>query len=184
MPKTFTFKKQETYMLEHTDELNDFYRQNWDIDSIEIVTDKERQTKGIDKILHLKDGTSINVDEKIESIKFTNNIVFEDMTNIASNTAGWLKDGQLTDLIVFYQVEMQKVYVIPFNLMLQQYKEYREIWLENNWDRVVTNKTSTGYYRARIFIVPKTEVFDFLSDHSDIEITDFEYNFPDKSEKQ
>lgn len=164
-------------MLEHTEELNAFYKQNWDIDNIEIVTDKERQVLGIDKILHLKDGTAINVDEKIESIKFTNNIVFEDMTNIATRTEGWLKDGQLTDLVVFYQVNMQKVYVIPFKLMQQQYKENKETWLENNYNRTITNKTDNGYYYGRIFVVPKMEVFDFLSKHG-IKMTEFEYDFP------
>lgn len=175
MPKTFTFADRETYMLEHTDELNEFYRQHWDVENIEIVTDKERQKAGIDKILHLKDGSKLNIDEKIESIKATQNIVFEDRTNIASNTAGWLKDGQLTDLVVFYQVNMRKIYVIPFQLMLQQYKEYRDIWLERNLDRVITNKTTNGYYRGRIFIVPKPEVFEYLTKYSDIELEDFEF---------
>jgi len=174
----FTFKDRETFMLSHTDELNAFYRKNWDIDGIELVYDKARQTKGIDKILHLTDGTQLNIDEKIESIKETNNIVFEDKTNIATDTSGWLKEGQLTDYEVFYQVNMKKVYVIPFNLMLKQLEESREAWLNLGYERIITNKTENGYYRSRIFLVPKPEVLDYLQKYGYSE--GFEYNFPEE----
>lgn len=178
--RLFTFKDRQEYSDEHTKELDDFYKIRWDIDYIEIVSDKERQLKGIDKILHLKDGTSIAIDEKIESIKHTENIIFEDKTDIDNDVAGWLKDGQLTDFVVFYQVNMQKVYVIPFPIMYEQYKAFKDNWMERGLSRTIMNQTNHGYYQGRVFIVPKTEVFNYLSKVSDIEPSNFEYAFPSK----
>ncbi len=163
----------------HTNELDDFYKQQWDIDSIEAVTDKERQMLGIDKVLYLKDGTTINIDEKIESIRNTSNIVFEDKTDIERDVSGWLKDGQLTDYVVFYQVEMKKVYLIPFDLMLKQYKESKDKWMERGLDRRVMNKTDYGFYQGRIFIVDKLEVYAYLLAHEAIsKYESFEFDFP------
>lgn len=173
----FTFKDRQEYSERYTADLDKFYHTIWHIDKIEVVEDKERQIKGVDKILYTEDGKKIYIDEKVESIKNSSNIVFEDKTDIDRGIAGWLKEGQWTNFLVFYQVNMNKIYLIPFKEMLSMYNEYKGVWMEQGLDRVIINKTDNGYYRGRIFIVPKTEVFDYLKSHNIINSYD-EFEFP------
>lgn len=174
--KAFTFKEMQEYSEKFSGDLDSFYRSIWHVDRIEIVTDKERQIKGVDKVLYTEDEQRIYIDEKIESIKKTSNIVFEDKTDIDRDISGWLKEGQWTDYVVFYQVNMQKIYLIPFQDMLDMYNDNKEIWMAEGFDRTIINKTQYGYYRGRIVIVPKTEVYDYLQLHNNIDWCEFEFD--------
>ena len=175
--KVFTFTDRDNFSKKYSGYLDNFYRTVWDIDYIEIVSDRDRQIRGVDKILHLKDGNKLHIDEKIESIKQTDNIVFEDKTDIDADKDGWLTEGQLTDYVVFYQVNMNKIYVIPFNLMLKMHLENRDIWMKSGRERIIMNKTPYGYYRGRIYLVPKPELYDYMSTVGNIPYEKIEYSY-------
>jgi len=175
MVRVFNFYEQLDYAERYSHYLNSFYTKIYPVKSIEIIYDKILQKKGVDKILHMEN-KDIKIDEKIESIKATKNIVFEDKVDIDNDISGWLETGVETDIVTFYQVKVGKIYMIPHKDMKEMYTLYKEDWLKNNQWKIIYNDFGGNIVKGRIFLVPKQEVFDFLHNKNNIKWEEFEFD--------
>lgn len=160
----YNYTECNNFAISQMQNLDELYKAVFnDLMEIEIISDQERQLAGIDKILHFEN-REINIDEKIERNN-TDNLVFEDSTDIRTGKAGWLKEDAKTDYVVYYKTTGKRVFVVPFKALMAMYKDYRDIWIDSPYERFVANKRSKGYATARIFVVPYTEVQEYMEEH-------------------
>lgn len=94
--------------------LHNLYRFIWDGDiEIEIVQDKERQIRGIDKIIHFVTGQVLHIDEKIRSKEYPD-ILLERWSNQEKRIPGWLfREESDTDYYVYCFKSVGICFLIP-----------------------------------------------------------------------
>lgn len=97
------------------------------LQSIEKVTDKDLQLKGVDKILILKNGKKIMIDEK-KRRKDYDDIAIEIWSDTAKNTPGWVFKP-FTDYVVYAFMPSKRVYLLPSLLL--------KIYVHENWENLV-----------------------------------------------
>lgn len=126
------------------DKLNELYTNIFKCDSIEVIdfkNDPQSQFNGIDKILY-KGEKKILLEEKIR-FKSYNDILLEEYSNYETRRIGWLSENKLTQILIYYVVPQNTVYVIKFKELLKFYLKYHQEWLSLYCRSYAYNKTFT-----------------------------------------
>lgn len=126
------------------DKLNTLYTNIFKCDSIEVVdfkNDPQSQFSGIDKILY-KGGKKILLEEKIR-FKSYGDILLEEYSNFETKRVGWLSENKLTQILIYYVVPQNTVYVINYKELLNIYLEKHQEWLSLYCRSYAYNKTFT-----------------------------------------
>ena len=89
--------------------------------------DKEYQKYGIDRMIFLKDGYKIGIDEKTRYTDY-GDLLLEESSSIEYNTPGWIEKQQWIDYIVYNILPIQKCYLIPFIPLQNAWKQNKEQW--------------------------------------------------------
>lgn len=128
--KLSNFETDLGYSLEknYDEQINKYYYTLFpELKRIEIVTDIELQKKGIDKVLIMKSGKKILIDEK-KRRKDYGDILLEEYSNEAIHQVGWLGRGHYTDYIVYIIMGTGKVYLLPFLILQRAWRRNYAIW--------------------------------------------------------
>jgi len=108
---------------------------------IELVKDLETQKKGIDKILHFKNGKTVTIDEKKRRTDY-GDILLELWSVWEQRKYGWLYTCQC-DYIVYAVMPTQKVYLLPSLLLKRAWLTNSREWLKKYKKISADNKTYT-----------------------------------------
>lgn len=149
------FKVDLKYSLEARDleGLDQFYHKVFpNLERIELVEDKERQLRGIDKILHFKNGKQISIDEKKRRTTYPD-ILLEEYSNWENRKVGWLGKEKYTDYIIYIKTQSMEIYFLPFLLLQMVWIKNYKAWL-GKYGRIFSDNK---YYRTSNIPVP-TEI--------------------------
>jgi len=115
-----------------------YYRVFSNLRDIELVMDKERQRKGIDKILYFNNGKQVSIDEK-KRRKDYGDILLELWSVWEEKKKGWLLTAQC-DYIVYAVMPSKKVYLLPTLLLGKAWEKNKGTWVEKAKDK------NNGFY--------------------------------------
>ena len=94
------------------------------IDSVEYVTDLDKQRQGIDRLLHSKQaGVTYSVEEKVRYKDYPD-FLLETISNDATGTAGWIEKDLSCDYFSYLVTPIRRVYVM-------RWKDLRGAWILN-----------------------------------------------------
>lgn len=92
----------------------------------EVVTDKQRQKQGIDHVVTVAGGKQILVDAKVRNTYYSDVIL--ETESAVGKTLGWLKKPLLCDFIAYAFLDNPAVYLFPFPLLQQAWRNNRDDW--------------------------------------------------------
>lgn len=151
------FQEDLKYSLnaEHDKLFNDLYSKKFPhLERIEIVNDIQKQKKGIDKILHLKCGKTIFIDEK-KRRKDYGDILIEEYSDFENKKVGWIGGEKHTDYIVYLIVPSKVVYFLPFTILQLTWIDNWRSWLELYGRKFAKNK----HYTTSSIPIPERVLF-------------------------
>jgi hypothetical protein len=90
-----------------------------------VVGDTPEQRAGIDRIIHLKGGGTIAIDEKVRHADF-NDILLETWSSEEHQTLGWACKPLVCDYIAYAFLPGKRCYLFPFQQL--------QLALKNHWD--------------------------------------------------
>jgi len=99
----------------------------------------DHQYKGIDRVLVLKTGKAIYIDEKVRR-KDYGDIALEYVSNNTRNTPGWVCKDLFCDYIAYAIQEKQRCYLLPVIQLQQAWKNNKNKWLESYGERQARNE--------------------------------------------
>lgn len=92
-----------------------------------VRADGWAQRGGIDRLVDLRDGTSIKVDEKVR-YEVYEDILLEVWSDRDRQKPGWIKKDLTCDYIAYAFVPTQMCYLLPFQLLKRAFEQNREDW--------------------------------------------------------
>jgi hypothetical protein len=115
------------------------------------------QELGIDRIIFLKDGRRVYVDEKIRYKSYDqSDILLEESSSIEYGTPGWIeKDNQCSDYIFYHVIPTNKTYVLPTHSLRRAWVQHKEEWKEK-YKKVLARNSR---YTSLGWAVPVVSVF-------------------------
>jgi hypothetical protein len=132
------FKRDLAYSYDENDDkvLNNYYIEKFPLaDYIETVRFDERpdlQRRGIDKIIHMKNGSTITVDEK-KYRKNHDNVLLEVWSDNGETGCekklGWLYTDTC-DYIVEYTPCVGKILLLPRLILQMAWSKHKHIWMK------------------------------------------------------
>ncbi len=108
------------------------------------------QNLGIDRIIHLKSGKTLYIDEKKRKAKW-NDILLEYKSNSNKDiNDGWMNKQLHIDYLAYAFMSTKEVYLFDWQTL-------RRVWLENGkeWAKAYTRKEAdNGYYKTYSLPIP------------------------------
>ena len=162
---THNFDESLKFSFIYDEDINDFYYHYFPtLAKIQIVKNLELQKQGIDKILKLKSGKKIYIDEKKREMDY-GDIFLEEYSDFNENTPSWLDWSKKTDYISYIVLPTHKIYLIPFILLLKAWIYNYNSWLKKYGRRFSPN---VGYFTSGIPI-PPNELFRSINEQMSLE---------------
>lgn len=110
------------------------------LSSVSVRDDGWAQRGGIDRVITLKSGKTVTVDEKVRSASY-GDIALEQWTDHEKRKPGWIQKELACDYIAYAFVPDERCYLLPFLAL-------RRAWLENGREWIQRAKASAGGYRV------------------------------------
>jgi len=154
------FQADLQYSIDNRDNenLDAFYKKAFPLaEKIEFVDDLSMQKKGIDKIIHFKDGKQITVDEK-KRRKDYGDILIELQSNVEKKTLGWLYYSQC-DYIVYAVMPTGTIYLLPVLLLRMAWVKNKNKWLSEYPKKYADN----GFYYTENIPIPANVLLEAIS---------------------
>ena len=86
------------------------------------------QRGGIDRVITLRSGKSLWVDEKVRS-KDRPDILLEYLSNDRTGALGWVAKDLATDYIAYAFIPSRRCYLLPFATLRRAWKEHAAEWI-------------------------------------------------------
>jgi len=99
----------------------------------------QSQNLGIDRIIHLKSGKTLYIDEKKRRTKY-NDILLEYRSNDKKNTAGWMFKQLHIDYLSYAFMPTREVYLFDWQTLRRVWLDNGKQWKEKYGLRVAKNK--------------------------------------------
>lgn len=109
------------------------------LSAVSIRQDGWAQRGGIDRVITLKGGKTVTVDEKVRATSY-GDIALEQWSDLERRKPGWMQKDSACDFIAYAFIPDQRCYLLPFQTL-------RRAWLENGADWLGWAKAGTGGYR-------------------------------------
>lgn len=135
--------------------------------SVSVRDDGWAQRGGIDRVITLKSGKTITVDEKIRE-KDWPDILLERWSDAARHSPGWIQKSLACDYIAYAFVPSHRCYLLPFLSL-------RKAWIKNGPDWIDSHPTVSARnrdYTTESIAVPIDELMAALSDAMRVEWSD------------
>lgn len=151
----------------------DVYRRAFaDFDTMTCVrNDGWAQRGGIDRVVNLTSGKTINIDEKVRDGDWPD-ILLERWSNRVAKTPGWVQKALATDFIAYAFVPTQRCYLLPFLTLRKAWQRNGRDWIakaEAKQDGFSVVLANNGTYTTESVAVPIGELLSALSDAMVIE---------------
>ena len=104
-----------------------------------IRQDGWAQRGGIDRVIILRSGKSLGIDEKVRAEDWPD-ILLEYWSNRERRTPGWVAKDLATDYIAYAFIPSQRCYLLPFATL-------RRAWKENGAEWVALGKADADGFR-------------------------------------
>jgi len=91
--------------------------------------DTQSQRLGIDRLVFLKSGRVLAIDEKKRE-KVYSDILLEYLSNDQTGAPGWIEKDLLIDYLAYAFMPSRKVYLFPWDMLRRAWLHYKEEWLQ------------------------------------------------------
>lgn len=114
------------------------------------------QRGGIDRLVHLRDGTSLKVDEKVRYKNYPD-VLLEVWSDYHHRIPGWIEKDLTCDLIAYAFVPSRTCYLFPFHTLRRAWALHKQEWqakaqrLDDGFRSVVADN---GSYETHSCAVP------------------------------
>lgn len=96
---------------------------------LDVRDDGWAQRGGIDRQLHLPDGTVLKVDEKVRG-KDWGDIALERWSDRDRRKPGWIQKKLTCDFIAYAFVPSQVCYLLPFHTLRRAWRRHGQEWID------------------------------------------------------
>jgi len=96
---------------------------------VSVRNDGWAQRGGIDRLIILKSGKTITVDEKVRYKEY-NDILLERWSNEERKTPGWIQKDLACDYIAYAFVNSQRCYLFPFLQLRKAWLKHGREWIQ------------------------------------------------------
>lgn len=110
------------------------------LSAVSVRNDGWAQRGGIDRVITLKSGKTVTVDEKVRA-KSYGDILLEQWSNVERKTPGWMQKELACDFIAYAFIPDQTCYLLPFH-------DLRRTWLECGRDWIASAKDRQAGFRV------------------------------------
>ncbi len=118
--------------------------------------DNQSQRLGIDRIIHLSSGKTLNIEEKLRETVY-DDICLEYLSNDRTGAIGWIEKELLTDYFAYAFLPIKKVYLFPWVMLQRAWFNKKHEWLSFFKCNTADNKTyKTHFVSIPINILIKT----------------------------
>lgn len=131
-----------------------------------IRQDGWAQRGGIDRLVVLRDGTTLKIDEKVRYKSYPD-ILLEVWSDHERRIPGWIEKDLTCDFIAYAFVPTQICYLLPFHTLRRAWEENKVAWgllAAQNQDgfRIVDADNNT--YKTRSYVIPLAHLRTALGD--------------------
>lgn len=116
---------------------------------LKLVDNMEQQLMGIDRIVFLKNGKNILIDEKKRE-NVWKDILLEYVSNDITGTPGWIEKELAIDYVAYAFMPIQTVYFFQWDFLKRSWLHYKSTWLKNY--KIV--KAKNGNYTTYSVAIP------------------------------
>lgn len=109
------------------------------LSAVSIRQDGWAQRGGIDRVITLKSGKTLTIDEKVRA-KSYGDIALEQWSDLERQKPGWMQKDLACDFIAYAFIPDSRCYLLPFPTL-------RRAWLENGKQWLAWAKAGEGGYR-------------------------------------
>ena len=135
------------------------------LSAVSVRKDGWAQRGGIDRVVTLRSGKTVYIDEKVRSRSY-GDIALEQWSDVARKKPGWMQKDLACDYIAYAFVPDERCYLLPFLAL-------RSAWLSNGSEWIKNAQESVGGYRfvdaknptytTRSIVVPIPDVLSAIS---------------------
>lgn len=133
------------------------------VSMVSVRQDGWAQRGGIDRVLTLKSGKTLTVDEKVRE-KDWPDILLERWSNKAKKVPGWIQKDLACDYIAYAFIPSKTCYLLPFQGLRRAWLLNGREWVERFPNINAQNQT----YVTESIAVPIPELFRALSDAMEV----------------
>lgn len=120
----------------------------------------ELQKKGVDRIITLKHGKKITVDEKVRPTWMGKDIALETYSNISTKSLGWVCKPLHCDFIAYALIAQSMCYILPVIQLQLAWQKHGEEWTE----KYKTFYANNGSYLTEFVPVPINILYSKIGD--------------------
>lgn len=124
-----------------------------------VRNDGWAQRGGIDRVIVLKSGKTLTVDEKVRYKEY-DDILLERWSDERKEIPGWIQKDLACDYIAYAFVQSQRCYLLPFQQLRRAWLRYGRGWIER-YPRIPADN---GTYTTVSVAVPTAVVMDAIAD--------------------
>lgn len=123
-----------------------------------VRNDGWAQRGGIDRVVVLKSGKTLTVDEKVRKEDWPD-VLLERWSDVNRKTPGWIQKDLACDFIAYAYIPSRTCYLLPFVPLRRAWLTHGKDWIERHKEIRALNQ---GYVTASV-AVPTDELFKALS---------------------
>lgn len=118
------------------------------------------QRGGVDRVLVLSSGKTLNVDEKVRYKDYGGDILLEVWSNRERRIPGWVAKDLACDYIAYAILPTKVCYLLPFQALRAAWTQNRYEW----WHQYRVRPADNSTYRTENVAVPREVLFGALRD--------------------
>lgn len=109
------------------------------LSAVSVLNDGWAQRGGIDRVVTLKSGKTVTIDEKVRA-KSYGDILLEQWSSVERQTPGWMQKELACDFIAYAFIPDRTCYLLPFHNL-------RRAWLQFGREWIATAKQGRAGFR-------------------------------------
>lgn len=99
------------------------------VNSMPCSGNTKSQRKGIDRLVHLSNGKTLQIDEKKREQDWPD-ILLEYVSVDTTNAPGWIEKDLDIDYLAYAFMPSKTVYLFPWDMLRRAWKHYKDLWID------------------------------------------------------